>query len=73
LLRVQRLVGRVNPHPRAMTLALRALSSQAFVDWSFGHYLGIAPPEYAGPGPGAGAPATGLGACSEPAALAGVD
>jgi digeranylgeranylglycerophospholipid reductase len=70
LLRVQRLVGRVNPHPRAMTLALRALDSQAFVNWSFGHYLGIAPPEFALAG--SGRPARALGA-SEAAALARVD
>jgi digeranylgeranylglycerophospholipid reductase len=43
LLRVQRLVGRVNPYP-AMTSALQLMSRQSFVDWSFGHYLAIAPP-----------------------------
>ncbi|HSD81536.1 MAG TPA: NAD(P)/FAD-dependent oxidoreductase, partial [Solirubrobacteraceae bacterium] len=46
LLRVQRLVSRVNPTP-LMTPALRAMDSRRFVDWSFGHYLRIAPPEYA--------------------------
>src|SRR5262249_35708399 len=43
LLRVQRLVGRVNPYP-AMTSALQLMNRQWFVDWSFGHYLAIAPP-----------------------------
>jgi menaquinone-9 beta-reductase len=46
LLRVQGLVSRVNPTP-LMTPALRALSYQRFIDWSFGHYLRIAPPEFA--------------------------
>jgi flavin-dependent dehydrogenase len=45
LLRVQRWVGRVNPYP-AMTSALELMSRQKFVDWSFGHYLDIAPPEF---------------------------
>jgi menaquinone-9 beta-reductase len=45
LLRVQHLVGRVNPTP-LMTPVLRAMSSQRFLAWSFGHYLDIAPPEY---------------------------
>jgi flavin-dependent dehydrogenase len=47
LLKVQRMVGRVNPYP-AMTSALQLLTNQRFVDWSFGHYLRIAPPEYVG-------------------------
>jgi flavin-dependent dehydrogenase len=70
LLRVQHLVGRVNPRPRAMTLALRALDSQAFVDWSFGHYLGIAPPEFA---LAAEAAPASVAATSKAAALARVD
>ena len=45
LLRVQRLVSRVNPYP-AMTTALQLMTRQSFVDWSFGNYLEIAPPEY---------------------------
>jgi menaquinone-9 beta-reductase len=45
LLRVQRMVGRLNPYP-AMTTALELMDHQAFVDWSFGHYLQIAPPEF---------------------------
>jgi flavin-dependent dehydrogenase len=49
LLRVQRWVGRVNPYP-AMTSALELMSHQRFVDWSFGHYLEIAPPEFVASG-----------------------
>ena len=45
LLRVQRWVGRLNPYP-AMTSALQVMDRQSFVDWSFGHYLEIAPPEF---------------------------
>jgi menaquinone-9 beta-reductase len=45
LLRVQRWVGRLNPHP-AMTSALELMDHQTFVDWSFGHYLEIAPPGF---------------------------
>jgi flavin-dependent dehydrogenase len=45
MLRVQRLVPRVPP--RILAPALRGMSSQRFVDWSFGHYLRIAPPEFA--------------------------
>jgi hypothetical protein len=30
-----------------MTPALRAMSSPRFIAWSFGHYLRIAPPEFA--------------------------
>jgi menaquinone-9 beta-reductase len=46
LLRVQRLVGRVNPSP-LMTPALRAMDHRRFVAWSFNHYLDIAPPSFA--------------------------
>jgi menaquinone-9 beta-reductase len=46
MLRVQRLVPRVPP--RLLGPAVRAMGTQRFVDWSFGHYLGIAPPEFAG-------------------------
>jgi menaquinone-9 beta-reductase len=45
MLRVQRAVPRVPP--RLLALALRGMSSDAFVRWSFGHYLNIAPPEFA--------------------------
>jgi flavin-dependent dehydrogenase len=45
LLRVQWLIPRVPP--RVLGVALRAMSPKRFIDWSFGHYLQIAPPEYA--------------------------
>ena len=45
ILRVQRLVPRVPP--RVLAPALRAMASRRFVDWSFGHYLQIAPPSFA--------------------------
>ena len=45
LLRVQRLVPRVPP--RALAGGLLGMSRDAFVRWSFGHYLRIAHPAYA--------------------------
>jgi flavin-dependent dehydrogenase len=45
LLRVQRLVPRIAP--RALAPALGAMGAKRFVDWSFGHYLDIAHPEFA--------------------------
>ena len=45
LLRVQRLVPRVPP--RLLASALRGMSRDDFVRWSFGHYLRIAHPAYA--------------------------
>jgi flavin-dependent dehydrogenase len=45
LLRTQRAVPRVPP--RLLALALRGMSTERFVRWSFGHYLNIAPPSYA--------------------------
>ena len=47
MLRVQRLVPRVEP--RLLGLMLRGMERRRFVDWSFGHYLEIAPPSFAGP------------------------
>jgi flavin-dependent dehydrogenase len=49
MLRVQRLVPRVPP--RLLAAAIRAMGTQRFVDWSFGHYRRIAPPSYATPAP----------------------
>ena len=46
MLRAQRLVPRVPPG--LLGPAIRAMGSRRFVDWSFGHYLQIAPPEFAG-------------------------
>jgi menaquinone-9 beta-reductase len=45
MLRVQRLVPRVPP--RALAVALRGMSTRAFVRWTFTHYLDIAHPSYA--------------------------
>jgi menaquinone-9 beta-reductase len=42
MLRVQRLIPRVPP--RLLGPAIVAMSSKRFVDWSFTHYLNIAPP-----------------------------
>jgi menaquinone-9 beta-reductase len=49
MLRVQRLVPRVAP--RALTLGLRGMAAQRFIDWSFGHYLKVAHPDFALGGP----------------------
>jgi menaquinone-9 beta-reductase len=49
MLRVQRMVPRVPP--RLLALALRGMSTDAFVRWAFGHYLEIAPPEFAAAAP----------------------
>jgi menaquinone-9 beta-reductase len=46
MLRVQKLIPRVPP--RILSPAIRAMSTQRFVDWSFTHYLDIAPPAFAG-------------------------
>jgi flavin-dependent dehydrogenase len=47
MLRVQRAVPRVPP--RLLAPALDAMATRRFVNWSFAHYLNIAPPEFAGP------------------------
>ena len=49
MLRVQRLVPRVPP--RLLALMLRGMERPSFVHWSFGHYLRIAPPEFAARAP----------------------
>lgn len=56
MLRVQRLIPRLPP--RLLAPALRAMSSDAFVRWSFNHYLEIAPPSFARFAAGAAAPPT---------------
>jgi len=48
ILRVQQLVPRVPP--RLLNGALQAMQWRRFVDWSFGHYLAIAPPRFAAAG-----------------------
>jgi len=49
MLSAQRLIPRVPP--RLLAGALVAMQWRRFVDWSFGHYLHIAPPDFAAPGP----------------------
>jgi menaquinone-9 beta-reductase len=49
MLRVQRAVPRVPP--RVLNGAIGAMQWPRFVDWSFGHYLKIAPAEFAGTAP----------------------
>ncbi|HEV2727320.1 MAG TPA: NAD(P)/FAD-dependent oxidoreductase [Solirubrobacterales bacterium] len=46
MLRVQKLVPRVPP--RILAPLIRLMGNKRFVDWSFDHYLKIAPPEFAG-------------------------
>ena len=48
MLRVQRLVPRVAP--RLLAGTLRAMEAKRFVDWSFGHYLDIAHPDFVATG-----------------------
>src|SRR3954465_12091924 len=55
LLRVQDLVPRIAP--RVLAPAIRGMGSRRFVNWSFRHYLDIAPPSFAA----AGAPRPPLG------------
>ncbi len=45
MLRVQRLVPRIPP--RLLGPMVRLLGAKRFINWSFGHYLQIAPPEFA--------------------------
>ncbi|HVY79226.1 MAG TPA: NAD(P)/FAD-dependent oxidoreductase [Solirubrobacterales bacterium] len=45
MLRVQKLVPKIPP--RLLGPLVRLLGAKRFVDWSFGHYLEIAPPEFA--------------------------
>ena len=49
MLLAQRLVPRVPP--RLLARVIQAMQWRPFVDWSFGHYLRIAPPEFAVGGP----------------------
>jgi menaquinone-9 beta-reductase len=59
MLRAQRLVPRVPP--RLLASALRGMEWRRFVEWSFNHYLAIAPP------PGRGRPASARLVAPEPA------
>ena len=58
MLETQHLVPRVPP--RLLNLGLKGIRTRRFVDWSFKHYLAIAPPEFARASPrrrcGRGAP-----------------
>ncbi|MBW8059493.1 MAG: NAD(P)/FAD-dependent oxidoreductase, partial [Solirubrobacterales bacterium] len=47
MLRIQRLIPKVPP--RLLGPMVRLLGAKRLVDWSFGHYLRIAPPEFAAP------------------------
>ena len=49
MLAAQRLVPRVPP--RLLHRSISAMQAKRFVDWSFGHYLDIAPPSLAAGGP----------------------
>jgi flavin-dependent dehydrogenase len=49
MLRVQKLIPRVPP--RILGPAIRLMGSRRFVEWSFEHYLNIAPPDFAGSAP----------------------
>jgi flavin-dependent dehydrogenase len=60
MLRTQKAVPRVPP--RLLAPAIRAMGAQRFVDWSFDHYLNIAPPSFAAAGPRTPATATTLAA-----------
>ncbi len=58
MLRVQRLIPRVAP--RLLGQSLHAMQSKRFVDWSFGHYLNIAHPNFASGAPRGGRPEVAL-------------
>ena len=61
MLRVQKIIPRVPP--RALEQAIRGMRG-SFVEWAFGHYLEIAPPEFAeaGPPPSVRQPAASIAA-----------
>src|SRR3954471_3426056 len=59
LYRTQNLVGRVNPHPRAMHAWLRAMAPDPVTRWAFARYLNIAPPAFVAAGPPPPPPAAG--------------
>jgi flavin-dependent dehydrogenase len=46
LLRAQRFIGAITRH-RLLNTIVSAMDHQRLVDWSFNHYLAIAPPEFA--------------------------
>jgi flavin-dependent dehydrogenase len=60
MLQVQHLVPKLRP--RVLTGVTRAFGSAALSHWAFRHYLDIAPPSFALPGPPAPARSSGVGA-----------
>jgi len=52
MLRVQKLVPKLPA--RVQRFVIAAIGRRRFIHWSFGHYLQIAPPEFAGPAPSPG-------------------
>jgi menaquinone-9 beta-reductase len=52
MLRVQRLIPRVAP--RLLAPSLRAMEHKRFIDWSFGHYLNVAHPDFVSADPSIG-------------------
>ena len=50
MLRVQKLLPKIPP--RVLAPILRGVAVESFTEWSFDHYLAIAPPEFAGEGEG---------------------
>jgi flavin-dependent dehydrogenase len=49
MLNAQKIVPRL--HPRLTTRVVAQMQRRALTDWAFGHYLGVAPPDFAGPAP----------------------
>ena len=49
MLRAQKLLPKLPA--RVQRTVIRACGRKRFVDWAFGHYLRIAPPDFAGPAP----------------------
>ena len=62
MLAAQRLVPRVPP--RLLHHSIAAMQAKRFVDWSFGHYLEIAPASFATASP----PPRSVSAASQPVA-----
>jgi hypothetical protein len=56
--------------PRLLAGGLRAMQAKRFVDWSFGHYLNVAHPDFVAGGARARRPPTLAGAGAGAAATA---
>jgi menaquinone-9 beta-reductase len=63
MLRVQRAIGQLTPS-RAITVMARAFTYRRLADWSFEHYLRIAPPSFVDAGPAPCSPARALSGSS---------